>query len=68
MTETCAWAAASSREFLARFLTLAGVSRGHRGVRVFDEDGDECIVEDVKIDGSDRWVIIDDELVCQAAN
>ncbi|MFT0533700.1 hypothetical protein ACMHYJ_12870 [Castellaniella hirudinis] len=48
-------------------LTLSGVDNGVWDVRVVDEDGDECIIEDVSIDGSDSWTIRDaDLLACQA--
>lgn len=49
-------------------LTLSGVTKGKWDVRVVDEDGDECVLEDVQINGSDKWVITDKELLaCQAA-
>ena len=47
-------------------LTLTGVSKGKWDVRVVDEDGDECIIEDVAINSNDKWVIEDDDLLaCQ---
>ncbi|MNL09650.1 hypothetical protein D3C87_1304180 [compost metagenome] len=50
-------------------LTLSGVTRGKWDVRVVDEDGDQCVLEDVQIDGADKWVITDKELLaCQAAS
>lgn len=50
-------------------LTLTGVTRGKWDVRVVDEDGDQCVLEDVRIDGADKWVITDKELLaCQAAS
>ncbi|GMV28000.1 MAG: hypothetical protein AMXMBFR59_01250 [Rhodanobacteraceae bacterium] len=49
--------------------TLTGVPCRAYDVRLVDEDGDECIVEDVGIcASSDTWVIDDEDLVgCQAA-
>ncbi|HET9047467.1 MAG TPA: hypothetical protein VFN29_00675 [Chiayiivirga sp.] len=48
-------------------LTLTDVEEGTWDVRVVDEDGDECVLEDVEINGSDKWVINDDSLLaCQA--
>ncbi|WP_322996032.1 hypothetical protein [Castellaniella sp.] len=48
-------------------LTLSDVSKGVWDVRVVDEDGDECIISEVTIDGSDSWTIRDDDLLaCQA--
>lgn len=50
-------------------LTLSGVHAGRWDVRVVDEDGDECVLEDVRIDRSDRWAITDSDLLgCQAAS
>lgn len=50
-------------------LTLTGVSAGRWDVRIVDEDGDQCVLEDVKIDGADKWVITDEDLLgCQAAS
>lgn len=50
-------------------LTLSGVESGRWDVLVIDEDGDECIINNVSISGSDRWVITDDDLLaCQAAS
>lgn len=50
-------------------LTLSGVDRGDWDVKLVDEDGDKCVLEDVTIDGSDRWVITDKDLLgCQAAS
>ena len=50
-------------------LTLSGVTRGKWDVRVVDEDGDQCVLEEVQIDGADKWVITDKELLaCQAAS
>ncbi|MGV8940116.1 MAG: hypothetical protein ACOH1P_01055 [Lysobacter sp.] len=50
-------------------LTLSGVSAGRWDVRVVDEDEDECVIEDVRIGGSDKWVITDKDLLgCQAAS
>ena len=49
--------------------TLTGVPCRAYDVRLVDEDGDECIVEDVGICASNNtWVIDDADLVgCQAA-
>ncbi|QHS10243.1 hypothetical protein [Sinimarinibacterium sp. NLF-5-8] len=48
-------------------LTLSGVTRGKWDVRVVDEDGDVCVLENVYLDSSDRWVINDEDLLgCQA--
>lgn len=48
-------------------LTLSDINKGVWDVRVVDEDGDECIIEEVTIDGSDSWTIRDkDLLACQA--
>ncbi|HSX62796.1 MAG TPA: hypothetical protein VLF18_21645 [Tahibacter sp.] len=49
--------------------TLTGVPCRAYDVRLVDEDGDECIVEDVGICAtSNTWVIDDEDLVgCQAA-
>lgn len=41
-------------------LTLSNVSAGKWDVLIIDEDGDECVLEDVYISSSDRWVITDD--------
>lgn len=50
-------------------LTLSGVSAGRWDVRLVDEDDDECVLENVEIDGSDRWIITDEDLLgCQAAS
>lgn len=51
-------------------LTLTGVACGTWDVRVVDEDGDECIIENVALCGdTDKWVIRDDDLLaCQAAS
>lgn len=51
-------------------LTLTGVACGTWDVRVVDEDGDECIIENVALCGdTDQWVIRDDDLLaCQAAS
>ena len=48
--------------------TLTGVPCRAYDVRLVDEDGDECIVEDVGICASNNaWVIDDEDLVgCQA--
>lgn len=48
--------------------TLSGVPCGKWDVKVVDEDGDECIVEDVSLCAdTDKWVINDkDLLACQA--
>jgi hypothetical protein len=48
--------------------TLSGVPCGKWDVKVVDEDGDECVVEDVALcDSADRWVINDKNLLtCQA--
>lgn len=48
-------------------LTLSNVEPGTWDVMVVDEDGDKCVLEDVSIDSSDKWVIKDDDLLaCQA--
>lgn len=49
--------------------TLSGVPCDKWDVKVVDEDGDECIVENVGLcDDSDKWVIKDSDLLaCQAA-
>ncbi len=50
-------------------LTLSDVEVGTWDVMIVDEDGDKCVLEDVVISGSDRWVISDkDLLACQAAS
>lgn len=50
-------------------LTLSGVEAVRWDVRLVDEDGDECVLEDVKINGSDKWTITDKDLLgCQAAS
>jgi len=51
-------------------LTLTDVACGTWDVRVVDEDGDECIIENVALCGdTDKWVIRDDDLLaCQAAS
>jgi len=48
--------------------TLTGVPCGKWDVKVVDEDGDECVVEDVALCGvTDNWVIDDKSLLsCQA--
>lgn len=49
--------------------TLSGVPCDKWDVRVVDEDGDECVVENVGLcDDTDKWVIKDSDLLaCQAA-
>ncbi|UXI68580.1 hypothetical protein [Tahibacter amnicola] len=49
--------------------TLNGVPCDSYDVRVVDEDGDECIIEDVALCADkDKWVINDNDLLgCQAA-
>jgi hypothetical protein len=49
--------------------TLTGVPCAAYDVRVVDEDGDECIIEDVGLCATkDTWVITDKDLLgCQAA-
>lgn len=49
--------------------TLSGVPCGAYDVRLVDEDGDECIVEDVGLCADkDKWTITDkDLLACQNA-
>ena len=50
-------------------LTLSEVEAGTWDVMIVDEDGDKCVLEDVTISRSDRWVITDkDLLACQAAS
>lgn len=50
-------------------LTLSDVEAGTRDVMIVDEDGDKCVLEDVAISGSDRWVINDEDLLgCQAGS
>jgi hypothetical protein len=52
-------------------LTLTGIEAGRWDVMVVDEDGDKCILEDVRFSKSDRdrWVIEDEDLLnCQAAS
>lgn len=49
-------------------LTISGVSDGKWDIRLVDEDGDECTLEDVHITASERWEITEDDLLgCQAA-
>lgn len=49
-------------------LTLTGVESGRWDIRLVDEDGDECTLEDVHITESEQWVITEDDLLgCQAA-
>ncbi|MEO8673323.1 MAG: hypothetical protein ABI411_18565 [Tahibacter sp.] len=49
--------------------TLNGVPCDKWDVKVVDEDGDECTVEDVGLCSDDKWVITDkDLLACQAAS
>lgn len=50
--------------------TLTGVACGKWDVKVVDENGDACIVENVKLGGgTDKWIIQDaDLLACQAAS
>jgi hypothetical protein len=49
--------------------TLTGLPCNKWDVRVVDEDGDECVVENVGLCGdTDKWVIKDSDLLaCQAA-
>ena len=49
---------------------LTGVPCGRWDVRVVDEDGDACVIENVGLCGdTDKWVIKDkDLLACQAAS
>ena len=48
-------------------LTLSDIKAGTWDVMIVDEDGDKCVIEDVAISGTDRWVITDkDLLACQA--
>lgn len=49
--------------------TLSGVPCAAYDVRVVDEDGDECVIEDVGLCATkDTWVITDKDLLgCQAA-
>ncbi|MBP6020421.1 MAG: hypothetical protein KA735_13095 [Burkholderiaceae bacterium] len=50
-------------------LTLSDVKAGTWDVMIVDEDGDKCVLEDVAISSSDRWVITDDDLLaCQAGS
>lgn len=50
-------------------LTLSGIEAGTWDVMIVDEDGDKCVIEDVAISGTDRWVITDkDLLACQASS
>ncbi len=50
-------------------LTLKGVEAGTSDVMIVDEDGDECVLEDIAISSSDRWAITDEDLLaCQAAS
>ena len=50
--------------------TLTGVPCNKWDVKVVDEDGDECIVENVGLCAdADKWVINDSDLLaCQAAS
>lgn len=50
--------------------TLTGVPCDTWDVEVVDEDGDECVVENVGLCAdTDRWVIKDSDLLaCQAAS
>lgn len=49
--------------------TLTGVPCDKWDVRVVDEDGDECVIENVGLcSDTDKWVIKDSDLLaCQAA-
>jgi hypothetical protein len=49
--------------------TLTGLPCNKWDVRLVDEDGDECVVENVGLCGdTDKWVIKDSDLLaCQAA-
>ena len=49
--------------------TLSGVPCDKWDVRVVDEDGDECVIENVGLCAdTDKWVIEDSDLLaCQAA-
>ncbi|HET8897637.1 MAG TPA: hypothetical protein VFN09_02475 [Rhodanobacteraceae bacterium] len=50
-------------------LTITDVEEGKWDVKVVDEDGDECVIEDVYLNSDDKWVIKDkDLLACQAAS
>lgn len=50
-------------------LTLSDVNAGTWDVMIIDEDGDKCVIEDVSIKSSDRWVITDNDLLsCQAGS
>lgn len=49
-------------------LTISGVNDGKWDIRLVDEDGDECTLEDVHITESESWEITEDDLLgCQAA-
>lgn len=49
-------------------LTLYDVAAGRWDIRLVDEDGDECVLSNVHITESDRWVVTEEDLlVCQAA-
>lgn len=48
-------------------LTLSGVSSGKWDIRLIDEDGDECVLENVHITTPKHWVITEERLLgCQA--
>lgn len=49
--------------------TLTGIPCDKWDVKVVDEDGDECVVENVGLcEDADKWVINDSDLLgCQAA-
>lgn len=50
-------------------LSLTGLASGKWDIRVIDEDGDECILNDVHITTSESWTVTEDDLLaCQAAN
>ena len=50
--------------------TLTGIPCDNWDVKVVDEDGDECVVENVQLCADkDRWVINDSDLLsCQAVS
>lgn len=50
--------------------TLSGIPCDNWDIKVVDEDGDECVIENVGLcEDADRWVINDSDLLgCQAVS
>ena len=47
--------------------TLSDVSAGTWDVRLVDEHGDVCLIQEVRIRSSETWTVTDDDLLgCQA--